>query len=217
MSFTKSETVKRMCDSGVVVVFRTDQTEKLIDASKAIFDGGLPFIEYTLTMPGALGLIEKAVKEMPEGAVIGAGTVLDAPTARAAILAGAKYIVSPALDPGMVEMGHRYGVPVVPGAYTPTEIMQAMSLGVDVVKIFPVCGGGPGYVAEIVPVFPHLEFMASGGVNAKNCAEYIGAGAKVIAQGGQSLDTEAFNAGDCKKVRKAAENLAAILRKAKCG
>ena len=186
----------RMCDIGVVPVFRTDRTDGLVPAAKAYYEGGMHVIEFTMTMPQALTWIEKGRSELPDDAVLGAGTVLDAETARLAILAGAQFIVSPGLAPKVIELCHRYGVPVIPGAMTPSEIMQAMDLGVDVIKVFPA-NIGLGYFGDLVAPFPQIRFMAAGGPITPDLAkQYYAAGARVVTIAGQGLDKEAFEAGN---------------------
>ncbi len=192
----KAAILDQMCDLRVLPVFRTDRMDRLIPAARAYWEGGMNVIEFTMTMPQALRWIEKGRAELPADAVLGAGTVLDAETARAAILAGAQFIVSPGLAPRVIEVCHRYGIPVVPGAFTPSEIMQAMDLGVDVVKVFPVTAGLP-YFAELVGPFPQVRFMAAGGRMPPELAtQYLAAGAKVVTIAGQGLDAQAFEAGD---------------------
>jgi 2-dehydro-3-deoxyphosphogluconate aldolase/(4S)-4-hydroxy-2-oxoglutarate aldolase len=193
---SKPDIMGRMCGVGVLPVFRTDRTDRLIGAAKAYYEGGMQVIELTMTMPQALKWVEKARSELPADAVLGAGTVLDAETARMAILAGAQFIVSPGLAPRVIEMCHRYGVPVVPGVMTPSEIMQALDLGVDVIKVFPVNIGLP-YFAELIAPFPQVRFMAAGGKMPPELArQYFAAGARVVTIAGQGLDKEAFEAGD---------------------
>jgi len=188
--------IDRMCDIRVVPVFRTDRTDKLIPASKAYCEGGMKVVEYTMTMPDALKWSEKARAELPADARLGAGTVLDPETARLAILAGAQFIVSPGLAPKVIETCHRYGIPVVPGAMTPSEIMQALDFGVDLIKVFPANIGLP-YFGDLVAPFPQVRFIAAGGPIPSDLAkQYFAAGASAVTVAGQGLDKEAFEAGD---------------------
>ncbi|MBN1343591.1 MAG: bifunctional 4-hydroxy-2-oxoglutarate aldolase/2-dehydro-3-deoxy-phosphogluconate aldolase [Phycisphaerae bacterium] len=207
-----SNITDRICDIGVVPVFRTDRTDRLLPAAKAYHEGGMHVIEFTMTMPEALASIEKGRSELPDDATLGAGTVLDAETARLAILAGAQFIVSPGLAPKVVEMCHRYGVPVVPGAMTPSEIMQALELGVDVIKVFPANIGLP-YFADLVAPFPQVRFMAAGGpIPPELAKQYYAAGASVVTVAGQGLDKEAFETGDFGKLTAVVRKYLADLR-----
>ncbi len=203
----------RMCDIGVVPVFRTDRTDRLVPAARAYYEGGMHVIELTMTMPDALTWIEKGRSGLPEDTTLGAGTVLDAETARLAILAGAQFIVSPGLAPKVIEMCHRYGVPVIPGAMTPSEIMQALDLGVDVIKVFPA-NIGLGYFADLVAPFPQVRFMAAGGPITPDLAtQYYAAGAKVVTIAGQGLDKEAFETGDSDRLTATTKDYLAALRR----
>jgi 2-dehydro-3-deoxyphosphogluconate aldolase/(4S)-4-hydroxy-2-oxoglutarate aldolase len=191
----KNEIIDYMSKSGVVGVFRTDDTDKLIPASIALHKGGISCIEYTMTMPNASRLIEDAVNKLPGDIIIGAGTVLDSETARIAILSGAKFVVSPLCDLKMIELCHRYGVPIMPGALTPSEIMLAWRNGADMVKIFPVSSVGSEYIKHILGPFPSLRLMATGEITAQNIKEYIAAGIEVVGVGGHFLDPRAFAEG----------------------
>jgi len=188
----KQQIIQRMSECGISAVFRTDDTAALIPAAAAFCAGGVPIIEFTMTMPKAVSLIERAAAELPAGAILGAGTVLDAATARTAILAGAQFIVSPVTDAEVVDLCHRYGVLVIPGVMTPNEIMQALRLGVEMIKIFPSCSLGPDGFAEILGPFPGLRLVAAavGGLN--RVADYIAAGAEVVCVPGQGVDAQAF-------------------------
>jgi len=192
----KTSILDRICGCGALPVFRTDRTDRLVPAARAYYEGGMRVLEFTMTMPQALRWIEKGRSELPDDALLGAGTVLDAETARAAILAGAQFLVSPGLALKVIEMGHRYGVPVVPGALTPSEIMRALDFGVEVIKVFPA-NVGLAYFADLVAPFPQVRFMAAcGGITPELAREYFKAGAAVVTLAGQALDAEAFETGD---------------------
>jgi 2-dehydro-3-deoxyphosphogluconate aldolase/(4S)-4-hydroxy-2-oxoglutarate aldolase len=185
-----------MCDTGVLPVFRTDEIQKVLPVSLAFLKAGVRVIEYTLTMPKALALIERAVAELPPDVILGAGTALDGESARLAILAGAKFVVSPGLSPEVVEMCHRYGVPTVAGACTPTEIMNALKLGVRMIKIFPSNSLSPAHIADLKAPFPQAQFMIAGGISLENVGAYIKAGADVVTVGGHTINPAAFASGD---------------------
>lgn len=150
--------------TGLVAIVRLDSAGDLVQVAKAIAAGGVSVIEFTLTTPGALRTIEESSKALGGEVLIGAGTVLDAATARAAILAGAEFIVAPTLSPEVIEICHRYDKIVVPGAYTPTEILTAWELGADFVKLFPADVGGPAYLKAVRAPLPQVKLMAVGGV-----------------------------------------------------
>ncbi|MHB1295366.1 MAG: bifunctional 4-hydroxy-2-oxoglutarate aldolase/2-dehydro-3-deoxy-phosphogluconate aldolase [Anaerolineae bacterium] len=211
----KQTIVQRMTDCGITAVFRTDDTEGLIPAAAAFCAGGVPIIEFTLTMPGALGLIEKGRAELPEGAILGAGTVLDAAAARVAILAGAQFVVSPVLDAEVVDVCNRYGVPMIPGAMTPTEIMQALRLGVDMVKLFPACSIGSRGLAELLGPFPGLRIVAAAVGGTAYVGEYIASGAAVVCVGGAVVDALAYAKRDRVAIQAAAAGLAETVQTAR--
>lgn len=176
-------------ESGVIAIMRAGSSGRLIEAADAIRRGGVRAIEVTMTTPDALDVVGEASKRYKNDVIFGAGSVLDAETARAAILAGATFVVSPALDLAMIELCNRYAVPVIPGVLTPTEAVAALQAGVSMVKLFPAEIGGPRMVAALLAPLPHLEIVPVGGVDLENAAAYIKAGA--IALGvGSSLVSE---------------------------
>ncbi len=185
-------TLQRISACGISAVFRTDDTAPLIPAAAAFCAGGVPVIEFTMTMPRALALIERGAAELPAEAILGAGTVLDAATARMAILAGAQFVVSPVLDAEVMDLCRRYGVPMIPGVMTPTELLQARRLGAEMIKIFPACALGPQAFAELLAPFPGLRIMAAAVGGTARIAEYIAAGAEVVCVGGQAVDARAY-------------------------
>lgn len=187
----KAEKKKLLLDSGVVGVIRTKSSEKLINVSRAIKKGGVNCIEVAMTTPNALSVIEE-VSDRLEDVLVGAGTVLDAETARSAILAGAEYLVSPTTDLAMIKMAKRYNKIVAPGAFTPTEVMTAWEAGADLVKIFPASRLGPKFISDVKAPLPQVSLMPTGGVNKKNAAEFIRAGAEVLCVGSALLDKEAM-------------------------
>ncbi len=186
-----AEKKKLLLDSGVVGVIRTESSEKLINVSRAIKRGGVNCIEVAMTTPNALSVIEE-VSDRLEDVLVGAGTVLDAETARSAILAGAEYLVSPTTDLDMIKMAKRYDKIVAPGAFTPTEVMTAWEAGADFVKIFPASRLGPKIISDVKAPLPQVSLMPTGGVNKKNAADFIRAGADVLCVGSALLDKESM-------------------------
>src|SRR5216684_8325964 len=164
----KSQVLKRIRDIGVIPVVRASSPEEAIQVVEAIKAGGLPLLEITMTVPRAVQLIETLSARYGSEALVGAGTVLDAETARACILAGAQFIVSPSLNLETIACCRRYGVAVLPGALTPTEVVQAWTAGADFVKVFPAGAlGGASYIKALKAPLPQIELVPTGGVSLK--------------------------------------------------
>ena len=184
-------------ETAVIAIIRASSSNQLLRAADAIRAGGLCVIEVTMTTPGALSTIEQAVARYDQDILFGAGTVLDSESARAAILAGAQFIVGPSFSPAMVETCRRYSVPVIPGAYTPTEALAAWESGADMVKIFPASVGGPPFIRALKAPLPQLDLVPVGGVNLKTTAAFIQAGAAAVGVGSSLvnqtlLDSQSF-------------------------
>nr|AGF93154.1 2-dehydro-3-deoxyphosphogluconate aldolase/4-hydroxy-2-oxoglutarate aldolase [uncultured organism] len=184
-------TLEKMKDSGVVGVIRTKSSERLIKVAEAIKKGGVHCIEVAMTTPDALSVIEEVSNQLDD-VLIGAGTVLDAETARSAILAGAEYLVSPTTDLDMIKLCNRYDKVVAPGAFTPTEIMEAWEAGADIVKVFPASRLGPKFISDVKSPLPQVKLMPTGGVSKDNAAQFIEAGAEVLCVGSALLDKQAM-------------------------
>ena len=161
----KERTLQILEETGVVAVIRVDSRAVLMDTTLALAEGGIKGLEITMTSPGALGAIEEAVEKLGDRVIIGVGSVLDAVTARLAILAGAGFVVSPVLKPEIIEVCQRYSIPCIPGAFTPTEILAAWETGADVVKIFPATKLGPSFIKDIRGPLPQVKLTPTGGVN----------------------------------------------------
>jgi 2-dehydro-3-deoxyphosphogluconate aldolase / (4S)-4-hydroxy-2-oxoglutarate aldolase len=214
---SKIDVLRRLKETGVVAVVRADDPASLIDVSRALAKGGVTAVEITFTVPGALGVIERATRELRDEVLIGAGTVLDAETARAAILAGASYIVSPALRPDVIQLCRRYDVACMPGALTPTEVLHAWELGADIVKIFPAGVGGPQYFKDLKGPFPHIQIMPTGGVNKDTAPQFIKAGACAIGVGGEMVGKALIAAGQFDKISENAREYVDLVSKARAG
>lgn len=212
---SKEVNLKRILDSGVVAIVRLDSAGQLGQVARAIKAGGVDVIEFTMTTPGALDIIAASTQEFGDEVLLGAGTVLDAETARAAILAGARFIVSPTLNPATVELCHRYSVIAVPGTFTPTEILTAWEWGADLVKVFPASVGGPGYIKAVLAPLPQVRLVPTGGVDQQNAADYIQAGAAAVAVGGRLVDKKLVAAGDFNALTETARELVAAVRRAR--
>lgn len=183
MTLARSAVMGALESTGVVAVVRVDTPADLPRLARALQAGGVVLTEMTMTTPGALSAIESSVRELAGEAVIGAGTVLDAVTARLAIDAGASFIVGPSLDLEVIAMARRYGVVVVPGALTPTEVVAAWSAGADVVKLFPGRVATPGYFADLRGPLPQVRLMPTGNVDLETTPEYIRSGAIAVGVG----------------------------------
>lgn len=180
----------------LVAVVRLDSGEQLIQVAEALKAGGISSIEFTATTPGALDAIKTAARHFTGDVMIGAGTILDPETARAAILAGAEFIVAPTLKLETIQMCKRYGKPVIPGALTPTEILTAWEMGADLVKVFPASAGGPEYIKAVLAPLPQVRLAPTGGISSENAGEYIQAGAAALGVGGKLVDKSAVARGD---------------------
>jgi len=183
-------------ESGVVAIMRAKNSDQLLDAAKAVLAGGVNAIEVTMTTPGALDVIREATSQFGSEVLFGVGSVLDPETARAAILAGAKFVVCPTLNLKTIEICKRYSIPVMPGAYTPTEILTAWEAGADVVKVFPASIGGPAYIKAVKAPLPHIRMAAVGGVDLNNTADFFKAGVEVVGVGGELVNQKLLDARD---------------------
>lgn len=211
----RSAALKRILDGGVIAIHRAPESAGLVAAAEAIVAGGIVAVEFTLTTPEALQLIGAARARLEGKALVGAGTVLNAEQARAVLEAGAQFIVMPALHRGVVETAQAAGVPVMPGAFTPTEVLTAWEWGADLVKLFPASSGGPAYLKAIRGPLPNIRLVPTGGVSAANAADYIRAGAAAVAVGGNLVDPAAIAAGEFWQLTEAARQLIGVVRKAR--
>jgi 2-dehydro-3-deoxyphosphogluconate aldolase/(4S)-4-hydroxy-2-oxoglutarate aldolase len=210
----KFDVLNRIIDAGVVAVVRAESADQAIHIAEACLKGGIPSIEVTFTVPGALQVIEGLAKRFSEQELlIGAGTVLDAETARLAILAGAQYLVSPGFDLETAKLANRYQIPYMPGCLTITEMIHAMEAGVDIVKLFPGSAFGPSYVKAVKGPLPQINLMPTGGVTLDNVGEWISAG--VVAVGVGSELTGPAKKGDYAKVAELASAFIAAVKKAR--
>ena len=181
--------------AGIVAVIRIKEPSRLRGVVDALSEGGLTALEVTMTVPGAVELIADLAPKMPEGFLLGAGTVTDADTARRVIDAGAKFVVSPVFRRSVIEACHEQGIPVMPGCLSPTEILDAWDAGADVVKVFPATALGPGYIKDIRGPLPHVKLMPTGGVTLDNAGDWIRAGAVAVGLGSALLDAKAIDEG----------------------
>ncbi|HTU33284.1 MAG TPA: bifunctional 4-hydroxy-2-oxoglutarate aldolase/2-dehydro-3-deoxy-phosphogluconate aldolase [Candidatus Acidoferrum sp.] len=194
---TRDDIRQLITEAGIVPVVRASNSEQALLAAEAVCAGGIPIVEITMTVPGAIDLIAQLARTVGDTALVGAGTVLDADTARKCISAGAKFIVSPGFDRETADLVWREGRLMMAGALTPTEIMAAWKAGADFVKIFP-CGsmGGAKYIRALRGPFPHIPFIPTGGVNLETAGDLIRAGAAALGVGGELIQADALKSGD---------------------
>ena len=213
---TKQDVLRKIAEVGLVPVIRARSADEAMKVVDAICAGGVPILEITMTVPGAIAVMEQVSRRFGSDVVLGAGTVLDPETARGCILAGARFVVSPALNVATIEMCRRYSVAVVPGALTPTEVVAAWTAGADVVKVFP-CGavGGASYIKSLKAPLPHVELIPTGGVSVKTAADFIRAGALALGVGADLVDTKAVREGNAKLVTEKAREYLRIVQEAR--
>jgi 2-dehydro-3-deoxyphosphogluconate aldolase/(4S)-4-hydroxy-2-oxoglutarate aldolase len=184
--------LQRILDVGVIAIVRVASAEQAVDVCGAVARGGVKAIEVTMTVPGAIDAIKEFRKQSSDDILLGAGTVLDPETARAVILAGADFIVSPNLNVDVIKMSHRYAKVVIPGTFTPTEILAAWDAGADIVKVFPAGVVGPQYLKDIKGPFPQIRLTPTGGVNLENTPDFIRAGAACVSVATALVDKKAL-------------------------
>lgn len=208
----RSATISKIKQVGIIPVVRSSSAAQAINAVRAICRGGIPVVEITMTVPGALEVIREVVREFGAEVLAGAGTVLDPETARACMLAGAEFIVSPALNVSTIEIAHRYGKVVMPGALTPTEIVAAWQAGADLVKVFP-CGavGGAKYIRSLKAPLPQIELVPTGGVNLTTAPDFLSAGAAALGVGAELVESEALRCGRFEIIKENAEKFVAVV------
>lgn len=212
---TKLEHMQRIEACGVIAIIRTNNASELIEVTDAIKAGGVDIIEVTMTTPDALSVISSVSAKYDDEILVGVGSVLDSETARAAMLAGAKFVVSPVTRPDIIEMCNRYGTVVMPGAFTPTEILKAWEAGADYVKVFPSSGVGPGYIKDIKAPMPHISLVPTGGVNLNNAVEFIRAGAAALGVGSALVNNKVISDGLLNRLTENAKQLVDTVQAAK--
>ena len=205
--------LKRILESGIVAVVRAESSELLAQVVKALADGGVTSAEITFTVPNAIDVIKQVRRELGDSIVLGAGTVLDTETARAAILAGAEYLVTPTVNVEVIKLCRRYDTPIMAGAFTPTEILTAWEAGADIVKIFPADVGGPGYLKSLRGPLPQIKVMPTGGVDLTTAEAFLKAGACCLGVGSSLVDPKTVAAGDFGRIRDLAAQYVEIVQR----
>ena len=207
--------VRQIADGGVVAVIRLQDGLKLRAVVNALARGGITALEITMTVPRAIELIAEIAPSLPPGFLLGAGTVVDPDTARAAVKAGARYVVSPVFRPAVVEAAHAAGAAAMPGCFSPTEILAAWDAGADVVKVFPATALGPAYFKDLKGPMPQVRLMPTGGVSLENAAEWIRAGAVAVGVGGALVDPKLVAADDFAGITERARRFVERVRQAR--
>jgi len=197
---SRADILQKLLERKAVAVIRAKDPEKLRNIIQALAAGGITCAEITMTVPGAIQLIERMTKELDSNIVIGVGSVLNAETASLAIKAGAKYVVSPVLKEDIIMTAHEYDIPAMPGCFTPTEIQRAHELGADIIKVFPADILGMGFFKSVLAPMPHLKLMPTGGVTLTNPGEWIKAGASAVGLGSALLDAKAIELNNFEQI-----------------
>jgi len=206
-------TIDRIFRTGIVSILRAPSSEGLLDVAEALLAGGIAVIEVTFTTPGAARVIEQVAARLGNRIVLGAGSILDTETARIAMLSGAQFIVAPTVNLEVIQMCRRYGLPVMPGAMTPTEVLTAWQAGADGVKVFPSEVTGPAHITAIHGPLPQLPLMPTGGVNVKTAADFLRAGAAALGAGGSLAPPAVIAAGDMDTIETTAREFIEIIAK----
>jgi 2-dehydro-3-deoxyphosphogluconate aldolase/(4S)-4-hydroxy-2-oxoglutarate aldolase len=213
---TRDQAAARIVEIGIVPVIRASSAELAIKVADAVCAGGIPIVEITMTVPGAIDVIAQLAKSIGSHVLIGAGTVLDSEAAMQCIDAGAEFIVSPGFDPETVRTVNRIGKLMMAGVLTPTEVISAWKAGSDFVKVFP-CGavGGAKYIRALKAPLPQVPLVPTGGVNLETAADFIRAGAAALGIGGELVSSSALKSGDTSEITKLAQRYLAIVREAR--
>ena len=212
---SRHDDLQRVLRSGIVAIIRASSGDQLVKVAQALFEGGIDVIEVTFTTPGVIDVISAVRKEFGDKILLGAGTVLDPETARAALLAGAEFIVSPCVNVEVIKLAHRYDKLVMPGAYTPTEIVTAWEAGADVVKLFPADIGGAPYLKALKGPLPQVRIMPTGGVNQQTLRDFVKAGACAVGLGSQLVEKDALERGNFGRITELAKEYTQLLKQAR--
>ena len=204
---SRAELVKEMKNNGIVAIIRTKYPDKLIKIAEAIFEGGVKFIEITMTVPNALKMIKEVKNSVSDEIILGVGSVLDPETAQKAIDAGAQFVVSPIFKKEIIDKAHKNNVPAMPGTFTPTEMLNAHQYGADIIKVFPADILGMKFFKAVKAPMPDLNLMPTGGVNLDNAGDWINAGACAVGIGTALLDVKAIEQNNYKKLTENARRI----------
>ncbi len=209
---SRFDDLQRVLDGGIVSIIRASSSEQLVDVATALYEGGIDVIEVTFTVPDVLDIIAAVRKKLGNKILLGAGTVLDCESARAAILAGAEFIVAPTTNVDVIHLCHRYDKLIMPGAFTPTEVVTAWEAGAEIIKVFPADVGGPPYLKAIHGPLPQVRLLPTGGVNLDTIADFMKAGACAVGLGSALVEKKAVENGDMAHIRDLAGQYVAAVK-----
>ncbi|MEW4526204.1 MAG: bifunctional 4-hydroxy-2-oxoglutarate aldolase/2-dehydro-3-deoxy-phosphogluconate aldolase [Maioricimonas sp. JB045] len=212
---SRHDDLQRVLDLGLVAIIRAPSGEQLVQVSEALLAGGIDVIEVTFTVPGILDILREIRAALGDRILLGAGTVLDAESARAAILAGAEYIVTPTVNVDVIKLCNRYDKAVMCGAFTPTEILTAWEAGADIVKVFPADVGGPSYLKAVHGPLPQIRLLPTGGVNLDTLESFVKAGACAVGLGSALVEKDALARNDMDRIRQQAAAYVECMRTAR--
>jgi 2-dehydro-3-deoxyphosphogluconate aldolase / (4S)-4-hydroxy-2-oxoglutarate aldolase len=212
---SKEEQLRHVLDCGLVAVVRSQDSQQLVEVVRALADGGVTVVEITMTVPGALDVVRQVRQALGERVLLGAGTILDPETARAAFLAGAEYLVAPTVNVEVIRLCQRYDKLVMPGAFTPTEILTAWEAGADIVKVFPAEVVGPAFFKAVRGPLPQIRLMPTGGVDLSTAAAFLKAGACCLGVGSQLVEPAAIARRDFVRIRDLARQYVEVVRQAR--
>ena len=209
---SKETQLRRVLDSGIVAVVRSPDSGLLVDAVRALAEGGVSVVEITMTVPDALDVVRRVRDALGDRLLLGAGTILDAETARAALLAGAEFLVAPTVNLDVIRLCRRYDKLVMPGAFTPTEILTAWEAGADIVKVFPADVVGPAFFKALRGPLPQVRLMPTGGVDLGTAAAFLQAGACCLGIGSQLVEPRAVAERNFDRIRDLARQYVAVVQ-----
>ena len=209
---SKETQLRQILDCGIVAVVRSPDSQQLVEVVRALADGGVTVVEITMTVPDALGVLRQVRQSLGERVLLGGGTILDSETARAALLAGAEYLVAPTLNLDVIRLCQRYSKLVMPGAFTPTEILTAWEAGADIIKVFPAEVVGPAFFKAMRGPLPQVRLMPTGGVDLNTAADFLRAGACCLGLGGQLVEPRAVAERNFDRIRDLARQYVAIVK-----
>ncbi len=213
----KEDQLRQVLECGIVAVVRSPDSQQLVEVVRALADGGVTVAEITMTVPNALDVLKQVRQALGDRVLLGAGTILDTETCRAAILAGAEYIVSPTLNVDVIKLCHRYDKLIMPGAFTPTEILTAWEAGADIVKVFPADCLGPVFFKALKGPLPQIRVMPTGGVDLNTAAPFLKAGAACLGVGGQLVEPKAVAERNFDRIRDLAKQYVDIVKQTRAG
>jgi 2-dehydro-3-deoxyphosphogluconate aldolase/(4S)-4-hydroxy-2-oxoglutarate aldolase len=214
---SKESQLRQVLDCGIVAVVRSPDSRQLVEVARALADGGVSVVEITMSVPGALEVLRQVRQALGDRLLLGAGTVLDPETARAVLLAGAEYIVAPTVNLDVIRLCQRYDKLVMPGAFTPTEIVAAWEAGADIVKVFPAEVVGPAFFKALRGPLPQIRLMPTGGVDLTTAADFLKAGACCLGVGGHLVPPRAVAEGNFDRIRDLARQYVAIVKQCRMG